>query len=254
MIIKNFLNKLYISKYTLILILISCLTGLIKEISACLLIIIFHEFGHYFISYLFKWNIKKINIYPFGGLTTYEEVIDKPLIEELLITISGPLNQIILYFFLYFLHNNYYVSDNYFNIVKNYHISTLIFNLLPIIPLDGSKLLNIFLNKHFNYRLSYNILSIVSILFMIIFIYIFKNSYSYFVIITFLIYELYMYTKNKKYMFNRFIFEKYLYKNKYKKYIKINNIKKMKRNKKHLVKYNNKYLTEKESIKKIKGV
>ena len=55
-------------------------------------------------------------------------------------------------------------------------------------------------------------------------------------------------------MFNRFIFEKYLYENKYKNYIKICNIKKMKRNKKHLIKNNNMYITEKDYIKKIKGV
>ena len=254
MIIKNFLNKLHFSKYTLLLLFISLITGLIKEISACLILIIFHEFGHYFISTLFNWNIKKINIYPFGGIISYEEIIDKPLIEEFFITIAGPINQIIIYFIFYFLHNKYLISDNYFNIIKNYHICMLIFNLLPIIPLDGSKILNILLNKYLNFRYSYNILSIISFVFMIIFIYIFKNNYSYFIIITFLIFELYNYVRNKKYIFNRFIYEKYLYKNNYKKYIKINNLKKMKRNKKHLVKYNNNYLTEKESIKKIKGV
>lgn len=254
MIIKIFFNKIVISKYTLFLLLICFITGLIKEISAVFILIIFHEFGHYIASYIFNWNIDKITIYPFGGIITYDENIDKPLKEEFIITILGPINQLIIYFIFVVLNKKYIISDTYLNIMSNYNISMLIFNLLPVIPLDGSKLLNIFLNKILNYRLAYNILSFISFIFIVFFINKYKNNYSYFIIISFLLYELFNYIKNRKYMFNRFIFEKYLYKNKYKKYIKINNINKMKRNKKHIIKLNNMYMSEKDAIKKIKGV
>lgn len=250
MIIKSFLNKIRISKYFLILILLCFVTGLIKELSALIILIIFHEFGHYLISYIFKWNISRIDIYPFGGLIKFEEQIDKPLLEELLICISGPLNQFIIYLILLFIHSINLISDNYFNIIRNYHYSMFIFNLLPIIPLDGSKILNILLNYIFNYKLSYNLLLFISTIFLFLFIIIFKNNYSYFIIISFLIYESYIYIKNKRIYVKRFILEKYLYKNKYKKYLKINNINKMKRNRKHLIKNNNIYITEKEYIKK----
>ena len=254
LIIKNFLNKINISKYTYIIILLCLITGLIKELSIIIILILFHEFGHYFISYIFKWNIKRINIYPFGGLINYGDKIDKPLLEELLITIGGPLNQWIIFIIIYILYKNYYITDYYYNNFYNYHISMFIFNLLPIIPLDGSKLLNVILNKLFNFRLSYNLLLIISSLFIVIFAFMFSNNYSYFIVISFLIYELINYFKNKKYIFNRFILEKYLYRNNYKKYNRINNINNMKRNKKHLIKYKNIYITEKEYIKKIKGV
>ncbi|MBO6195173.1 MAG: site-2 protease family protein [Bacilli bacterium] len=254
MIIKNFLNKIKFSKYSFIIILLCFITGLIKELSIILILIIFHEFGHYLMSVIFKWNINKIIIYPFGGLIKYEEEVDKPLLEELLITISGPLNQWIIFIFFFILYKNYYISSYYYNNLYNYHISMFIFNIIPIIPLDGSKLINIVLNKLFNYRLSYNILLVISLIFLLGFVLTFRNNYSYLIVISFLIYELINYVKNKNIMFNRFIFEKYLYKNKYKKYIKIRNIKSMKRNKKHLIKNNGTYITEKEYIKKIKGV
>ena len=126
-----------------------------------------------------------------------------------------------------------------------------IFNLLPIIPLDGSKILNIILNKIFNFKVSYKLLSIISIFFLILFIYFFKNNYTYLIVISFLIYEVIYYIKNRNYIFNRFILEKYLYKNSYKSIKKINNINKMKRNKKHIIKNNNMYVTEKEYINKV---
>ena len=251
MIIKNFLNKINISKYTYIIIFLCFITGLIKELSIIIILILFHEFGHYIISYIFKWNIHKINIYPFGGLIKYDDIIDKPLIEEFLIAICGPLNQWILFSIIYLLYKNYYISDYYYNSFYNYHITMFIFNLLPIIPLDGSKILNIILNKIFNFKISYKVLSIISLIFLLLFINFFKNNYTYIIVILFLIYELINYIKNKNYIFNRFILEKYLYKNKYTSIKKINSINKMKRNKKHIIKNNNMYITEKEYINKV---
>ena len=129
LIIKNFLNRIRVSKYTFAIIILCFITGLIKELSIILLIITIHEFGHYITSYIYKWNIKKIIFYPFGGLIKYDDIIDKPLIEELIITISGPLNQWLLFLFIYILHNNYFISDYYYDNFYNYHISMFIFNI-----------------------------------------------------------------------------------------------------------------------------
>ena len=211
-----------------------------------LLIIVIHEFGHFFISYLFKWNISSINIYPFGGLIIYNDKIDKSLKEELLVTIAGPINQCLLYLLIYILNNNLIISNYIYTIFKNYHYSILLFNLLPIIPLDGSKILNVILNKVFDFRLSYVFLLIISVIFTLVFIISFNNK-SYILIIMFIIYKAYIYIKERKIIYSRFILEKYLYKNKYKKYLFINNIKKMKRNKRHII---NNYQSEKMAIKK----
>lgn len=249
MIIKLFLNKIHISKYTYIIILLSCLTGLIKELFIIGVLVIFHEFGHFLTSYYYKWNIKKITIYPFGGLISYDEKIDMPLKEEFLVTISGPLNQLIIFLILYLLNKSYYISDNYFKLICNYNYVLLFFNLLPIVPLDGSKILNVILNKMCSFKKSYFLTLVISIIFLLLFV-IHFNKYSYYLIITFLIYNIYNNIKNKDLIFNKFLLEKYLYNNNYKKYYKINSIKKMKRNKRHLIKKNNVYLSEKEYIKK----
>ena len=254
LIIKNFFRKIEISKYTLLLILLIFVTGLIKDFFAILILIIFHEFGHYFMSYIFNWKIKKIIIYPFGGYIVFDEVIDKPLLEELIVTIFGPIFQIIIYFMVYILYKKYYIDDYFFNLVKEYHYSILLFNLLPIIPLDVSKLVNIILNRLFSFKISYVLLYIVSVISIILFIVFNINNHSYIFLLPFLFYELIFYIKNRDYMFNRFIYEKYLYKNNYKTYIYVDNITKMKRNRKHIFKLNGHFYNEKDGIKKIKGV
>ncbi len=248
MIIRNFLNKLNISKYTYFIVLLCLITGLIKELVAVSILILFHEFGHYFMSYIFNWNVSKINIYPFGGLIIFDDQIDKPLYQELLITVFGPLFQWLI--FLLFICFKKYLSSYFIDSLYNYHIYMFIFNILPIIPLDGSKIINISLNKLFSYKKSNTLLSITSILFLVGFIYFFRNNYSYYIIISFLIYEVINFIKQSNFLFYRFLYEKYLYRNNYKNTILINNINKMKRNKRHLIKNKNRYITEKEYIKK----
>ena len=233
MIIINFFKDIKVSKYTYIIVLLALITGQIKELLGLFIIILSHEFGHYFMSKIFKWNIDKIYLYPFGGLIKYNEKIDKPFKEELLIAISGPLFQLIIYFLFFLLHKKYIINDYFFNIIKNYNYSILLFNLIPIIPLDGSKILNILLNRIISFRKSYILLNIISIILLIIFI--FKSDISLIIVILFLIYKIYLNIKNKNYIFNRFILEKYLYPDDYKDIYIIKNIKDMKRNKKHII-------------------
>ena len=235
MIIINFFKGIKVSKYTYIIVLLALITGQIKELLGLFIIILSHEFGHYFMSKIFKWNIDKIYLYPFGGLIKYNEKIDKPFKEELLIAISGILNQLLIYFIFLLLYKFNIINNYFFNIIKNYNYSILLFNLIPIIPLDGSKILNILLNKIFSFRKSYIILNIISIILLIIFI--FESNISLLIVILFLIYKIYLNIKNKDLIFNRFILEKYLYKDSYKKIYKINSIKDMKRNRRNIKKH-----------------
>lgn len=253
LIIKTFLKKLKINNYTLILCFLALITGLFKEIMVVFILIIVHEFGHYIFMKHYKWNIKKIDIYPFGGITKLDDKIDKPLKEELIITIMGPIFQEFFYIIILILYKKYIINDYLFSLFKNYNYTILIFNLLPIVPLDGYKILNVFINKIFNFRSSYMISIIISIVTFIIFLYLYRIDSSYYVILLFLIFQIISSLKMKNIIYNRFILEKRLYKNEYKKVKTITNIKKMYRNKRHIVKNNKCYKTESSYLKLIKN-
>ena len=194
--------------------------------------------------YKYKWNINKIVIYPFGGITHIDDKIDKPLNEELIITLMGPIFQEILFLLIILLYKNNIINSYIYNIFNDYNKSILLFNLLPILPLDGSKIFNIILNKFLNFRLSYKINIFISIIFLFAFMYMFRNDSSYYIIIVFLIYEILYYYKNRYIIYNRFILEKKLKKSKYIKHKKIDSVKKMYRNKRNLIKDNGTYITE----------
>ena len=238
--------------YTYYLISISFLiTGSFLNLIAFTSLIIIHELGHYFSCIITKININKIIIYPYGGITKIDDVIDIDLTKELFISISGIAMQSIYFFIIYILHENYLIRDYVYNIFCKYHYSMLIFNLIPIYPLDGSKILNIIINKLFNFKLSNIILIIISIINMIVMLFIYNINYSYIMIIGVLINYLYDYIKNIDYIYNRFLLEKYLYKTKYSKKKIINNYNKMYRNTNHIIKSNEKYIKEEDFLLKI---
>ena len=207
-------------------------------------IILFHELGHILVGVLFRWKIEKVIIMPFGGLTIFQELINKPILEEFLVCIAGPIFQTIYYIFISRCID-----------IKNMHYSLLLFNLLPIVPLDGSKLLNLLLNKLFPFRLSYimtNVLSIVlSFLFLIIIIYMNWN-FILFLTLLLLIKKTIKEIKNTNYIFNRFLLERYINDINIKKIKQIEGIKlqKMYRDYKHIFISDKNYYTEREIIRK----
>ena len=133
MIIKNILNKLYFHPLFILIAFICSLTGHFREFTVFFLIIIIHELGHIIGGLYYNWPIKKIILLPFGGLTIFDQKLNCPLKEELIVTLLGPIFQIIFYCLCINLF-----KDNM--ILTKYHYPLLLFNLIPIIPLDGSKL------------------------------------------------------------------------------------------------------------------
>lgn len=241
---KNILNKIYIHPIFLLTLFIFISIGYFRFITYFMLLIIVHELGHIIISLIFKWNIDKIIILPFGGLTKYNEIINRPLIEEFLIAISGIIFQIVFYLIL-----KNCIDYKYLNFINCFII---FFNLLPIYPLDGSKILNIFLNVITSYKNSLSITIIISYIFIIIFSLLFFNTNKIIgIILIFLLIQVNKLYRERKELFNKFLLERYLNDFKFKKKKTINNVDKMKKDYRHLFYIDGTYLTENYFLKKM---
>lgn len=209
-----------------------------------LLLIIVHEIGHFITAIFFRIEVDKIYIYPFGGVSKFNISLNESLLKEFLILIMGPLFQIVFYFII--------INIDYFNSYRNliivYNYTILLFNLLPIYPLDGGKLLNIILSTKLSFRNSFDISIIISYLtLLLISIYLLCRNLSLniIVIISFLIFKISRELKKRKYIFDKFLLERYLNRYSFKKRKKVNSINSFMRGKYHLVKKDNKYYTEK---------
>ncbi len=203
-------------------------------------IIIVHELGHIIGAIIFKWKIDRVILLPFGGITIFQENIDKSLKEEFIIAILGPLLQLVFYF-LY--------SDN--PTFNQYNLTILLFNLLPIYPLDGSKIVNILFNEFISFKRSHILTIITSFITLLVVILSVKYNLLLYLILLFIVLEIIKEINKHNYYFNRFLLERYLYNNEYSKNKIIDNIKKMKKQTKHIFKINNKYFTEREIIRNL---
>lgn len=206
-------------------------------------IICIHELGHILVAFFFHWQIDKIIILPFGGITIFKESLNKPLTQELCIAIAGPIFQMTFYFLFGQYHPLFFL----------YHYSILLFNLLPIVPLDGSKMVSIFLHKFFSFKKTGYITLWVSIFTIIIILgygYIKNYNISLIIILLFLVLEIIKQWGKQKYYFQKFLLERHLYNYHFKKEKVIDKVEKMQKEKRHLFKIGQNYYTEKEILRK----
>ena len=244
----NIYKKIHIHFFYYGVALISIMTGMFREFIIFSSIIIIHEMGHIITALYFKWKIDKVIILPFGGITVFKEHINRPIKEEFFILIMGPLIQILFYIWC-----NGMFGNNL--ILTNYHYAILFFNLLPIYPLDGSKLINILLNKIISFKKSHLTMLYMSVIIFFLLLYFILNyqlNLLYILILFFLLLKVLEEIRRHNYIFNKFLFERLIYEFKFtrNKIIKGDNVNKMYRNHKHLFFFNNKYCSEKEILQK----
>ena len=235
----NILTKFKINYFTYFYFLLAFLCGYFKNSCCLFLIVLIHECGHIFFIKLFKYQIVNVTLYPFGGLTKIDKPLNSSINKELIIASGGILIQLIS---LIFIKNTLY---------KYYSLIIIIFNLLPIYPLDGNKIINLILDKFLSFEKSLKYTNFISICFLIFFLILNYFWYQNYLICSFLLVQLIIMFKNQKYIINKFYLERYLYNFPYHK-IESNktiNIHLLKKNTLHFFKDNNRYLHEKGVLK-----
>ena len=211
---------------------------------SCLLVI--HEFGHALIARYFDFHIKAITIYPFGGMTEFIEHENRSMLEEFLVLVSGPIFQQLG--FLLFCQMGY--QEDIFVM----HYSLLCFNLLPMVPLDGSKLCNLCFERFVSFRGAKYVTSYISL--GVCFLFAVLSIYSRFTIGMILsIYLIFQWIRDYRWIekvVTKFLLERYLYSYHFKKQRIIfgMNPKKMYRGCSHLFYDGKTYHTEREILRK----
>lgn len=223
------MKHIYLDKSFLFFLFIVILTGSFNDFILYFCLLLIHEFGHTVMGLILGYKLDKISFYSYGGITKFNTPLNIPLIKELLILIMGPLFQIIGYLVL----KKYVYSTK----LSLYHYTLLIFNLMPIYPLDGGRIINIFYNYYFCYLKSFYLSFIFSLLMLIgIFIYniIHFNMNLLLMIITLFI-KLIINYRNREHYYNRFLLERYLYDFNFNKKEYINSSNKFYRDRVHVI-------------------
>jgi stage IV sporulation protein FB len=207
------LRLVHIHPLLWIVIALSIVTAHFFELCLLLLVIFIHEMGHAAAASFFSWRIKKISLLPFGGVAEMDEHGNRPLKEETIVVLAGPLQHIWMVAAAYVLMMLDWLPVDIFSLFLEYNLMILLFNLFPIWPLDGGKLVFLVysLKKSFpeahrtTLLISFIALGIFS-LFVLITAPLHLNVW---VIVSFLLFSLWQEWKQRRYIFMRFLMERY---------------------------------------------
>ena len=131
------MQKVKFHKSCLLFLFLAVITGQFYLILLSFLLLFVHECGHFFTACLFKWDAKEITFYPFGGIAKFSSSINCPIIEELLVLIMGPVTQCVFYL----IFKSFLTTPYQLKLLTLVHYNILVFNLLPIYPLDGGRII-----------------------------------------------------------------------------------------------------------------
>lgn len=127
-------SKLFIP-YIIILVII----GFKGKIIISFILVFLHEIVHYITAKKLGFKGFGIEILPIGAVLKFRDLDDADPREDLIISISGPLFNLIFALILYLVNKEF--NNYYLNLLYRSNLALGIFNLIPALPLDGGRVL-----------------------------------------------------------------------------------------------------------------
>lgn len=185
--------------------------------------------GHFLTGYFLKLKVKEISLFMFGGVTIFDEDLNLNIFKELLVVVMGPVVQMLFYMIVYYLYTKGFVNVNTMKKVSTINLILLEFNLLPILPLDGGKILNNILDLILSYDLAHKVSLAVSFLALPL-VFLFDNKLIIILVVISLLVRLFEEINWHKFRINKLLLERKLKGIKFKKIREFESLTKVKRN------------------------
>lgn len=119
------------------------LSGAIEVLIANVIAVIVHELGHSAEAFRHGYRLKKITLYPYGGVIDGETISREHVAS---VSIMGPISNIVLALLLTVV-KFYGVDNSFLSTLINANVAIFAFNLLPAFPLDGARIVTSICNN-----------------------------------------------------------------------------------------------------------
>ncbi|MBA9088661.1 stage IV sporulation protein FB [Fontibacillus solani] len=126
--------------FFVIIMLTSLLTGHLLELLALFVIVFIHELGHVAAARFLGVKVLSVQMLPFGGVAIMEDTGHLTAGREILISLAGPLQNMVLIGLSLLFHAVGLWDGPFLSYFINSNLLIALFNLLPILPLDGGKI------------------------------------------------------------------------------------------------------------------
>lgn len=140
-------NKFF-APYILFLLII----GFKGKLTIAFITVFFHELSHYFTARTLGFSGFDIEILPIGALLNLKDLDEASPKEDFIISVSGPIFNLIMAIIFYFLYTYFKQDILYQFLVSNFALGC--FNLIPAFPLDGGRVLRDILSRYYIYKIA----------------------------------------------------------------------------------------------------
>lgn len=123
---------IYIHPTFWFVVVLSILTGMFYHILIIFIIVTWHELGHFFMAKSFNWEIRRITLWIFGGVMETEEHLNKPLNEQFLVTIAGPIQHLLIFLIILLLKQTTLLLPEHLAFAYQYNLLILFFNFTDL--------------------------------------------------------------------------------------------------------------------------
>jgi Zn-dependent protease len=109
------------------------------------MLVILHEYGHCAAAQYLGFNVVNVTIYPIGGVAQIEFGLARPK-DEIIIALAGPAVNLVLGLLSLLVASGAYLLQEPYTfllavILTYMNLGLLVFNMLPIFPMDGGRVL-----------------------------------------------------------------------------------------------------------------
>jgi stage IV sporulation protein FB len=124
--------------------------GLGLEVLLVMAAVLLHELAHLVTARSLKVAVGEVELLPFGGQAKIEDFTGLEPEKETIIAVTGPACSLLLAAIFYFLAPYLSIAKAQFFITVNLMLGA--FNLLPVLPLDGGRVLRAQLSRWLGYK------------------------------------------------------------------------------------------------------
>ncbi|WP_458463282.1 M50 family metallopeptidase [Paenibacillus sp.] len=126
--------------FFVIIMMASLLTGHFIELITLFAIVFIHECGHAAAAALLGCRVVSIQMLPFGGVAVIEDGGNITALREIMIALAGPLQNMLMVGVVWLLQYGNLGDPVFLNYIIQGNLLIALFNLLPVLPLDGGKI------------------------------------------------------------------------------------------------------------------
>lgn len=124
--------------------------GLGMEVLLVLTAVLLHELAHLLVARGMGVTVQEVELLPFGGQAKIEDFTGLDPEREMMVALAGPACSLMVAGFFYFLTPS--LAGNKAHLFMQINVMMGLFNLLPVLPLDGGRVLRSLLSRRLGYR------------------------------------------------------------------------------------------------------